>query len=91
MKKKKYNMIFYVVRVVTMKTAGYWDVTKCIHINILLPNSVTSHPKSRNLQQISLIKNRNSHCKFSKKAKNILQEIQLIKFSWQLQERLLFC
>lgn len=90
---KHYNLIFDIVTVVAMKTDGYWDVTPCSHINILLPNSVTSHPRSRNLQQISLIKNPNSHCKFSKKTKkkNILQEIQLIMFTWQFQEKLLFC
>jgi hypothetical protein len=52
-----------------MKTAGYWDATPCCHINILLPNSATSHPRSRNLQQISLIKNPNSPSNFPKKLK----------------------
>ena len=50
-------MILDILTVVTMKTAGYWDVTPYSHINMLQPNSTSPHPRSGNLQQISLIKN----------------------------------
>lgn len=53
--------------VVTMTTAGYWDVTPYSHINMLQPNSTSPHPRSRNLQQISLIKN---PVNFPKRLKN---------------------